>query len=165
MSGATDRPVRLMPGESRLGGVLALIRASFAYMDGRIDPPSSMHRLTLAALERHCETGEIWALGDPPLACVLVTPKPDCLYLGKLAVDRARRGAGLARRMVELAVERALALGLPALELQVRVELVENHAAFARMGFVKTGETAHQGYDRPTSITLRRALVQGRGRA
>jgi len=38
------------------------------------------------------------------------------------------------------------------------VELVENHAAFAKMGFVRTGESAHPGYDRPTSITLRRAV-------
>jgi hypothetical protein len=42
--------------------------------------------------------------------------------------------------------------------LQTRVELVENHAAFSRMGFAKTGESAHPGYDRPTSITMRRAV-------
>lgn len=158
MSGTAERPVRLLPGDPRLGDVLALIRASFADMDGRIDPPSSMHRLTPEALERQAGAGEIWALGDPVAACVVLTPKPDCLYLGKLAVDRPRRGEGLARVMVELAADRARALGLPALELQVRVELVENHAAFARMGFVKTGETAHEGYDRPTSITMRRAI-------
>lgn len=92
------------------------------------------------------------------MACVFLTPRSDCLYLGKLAVDAQWRGQGLARRLVEHAEHRARALGLPALELQTRVDLVENHAAFARMSFVKTGESAHPGYDRPTSITLRRAL-------
>ena len=41
------------------------------------------------------------------------------------------------------------------LELSTRIELVENHATFARMGFAKTAETAHEGFDRPTSIVMR----------
>lgn len=152
-------PERLLPGDPRLSEVLRLIRESFAFMDGRIDPPSSMHRMTLRALSEQAGAAEVWALGDPVAACVVLTPKPDCLYLGKLAVDADRRGAGLARRMVDLAVARAGALGLAEVELQVRVELVENQAAFARMGFAETGRTAHEGYDRPTSVTMRRPVV------
>jgi hypothetical protein len=44
------------------------------------------------------------------------------------------------------------------LELQTRVELEENHAAFRAMGFAEAGRTAHPGYDRPTSITFRKDL-------
>lgn len=44
-------PRRPGPDDPCLAEVLALIRCSFAYMDGRIDPPSSMHRLTLSALQ------------------------------------------------------------------------------------------------------------------
>jgi hypothetical protein len=47
-------------------------------------------------------------------------------------------------------------LGRVGLELQARVELTENHAAFERLGFVRTGTWSHPGYDRPTSITFRR---------
>jgi len=154
-----EAPERLRPGDPRLAQVLCLIQDSFAYMDGRIDPPSSMHRLTLEALSQQAETAEVWALGDPVAACVVLTPRTDSLYLGKLAVDARRRGAGLARRMVDLAVQRARVLGLAELELQVRVELAENHAAFGRLGFVKTGETVHAGFERPTSITMRRAVA------
>ncbi|MCI5085719.1 MAG: N-acetyltransferase, partial [Rhodovulum sp.] len=32
--------------------LLRLIRTSFAYMDGRIDPPSSMHQLTVDTLRQ-----------------------------------------------------------------------------------------------------------------
>ena len=39
-------------------------------------------------------------------------------------------------------------------------ELIENHATFAALGFRKTGETAHAGYSRPTSITMELALSQ-----
>ncbi len=149
---------RLCAGDPGLEDVLELIRRSFAAMEGRIDPPSSMHRLTLAALQVQCRKGEIWVAGTPPAACIFLTPRPDCLYLGKLAVDEAQRGSGLARALVELAATRARALDLPVLRLQTRVELTENHAAFARMGFCKTGETAHPGFDRPTSVTMEKPL-------
>ncbi|MBF9029925.1 GNAT family N-acetyltransferase [Rhodobacterales bacterium HKCCE3408] len=129
-------------------------------MDGVIDPPSSMHRLTVADIATTCREGEVWAIGRPPVACIFLTPKPDALYLGKLAVAETARGQGLARLLVDLAAERAAERGLGWLELQTRVELTQNHATFARLGFVKTAETAHDGYDRPTSITMRRAVPQ-----
>jgi hypothetical protein len=47
--------------------------------------------------------------------------------------------------------------------IAARVELTENHETFRAMGFtVETGRTAHPGYDRPTSITFRRALLTPR---
>ena len=140
--------------------VLALIQASFAYMESRIDPPSSMHRLTAASLAGHAREHELWLIqdGDDLCACMQFTRRPDCLYVGKLAVSTNYRRHGLAARLMQHAEERARALTLPALELQARVELIENHATFAAMGFVKTGETAHPGYSRPTSITMRKAL-------
>ena len=73
-------------------------------------------------------------------------------------MDASKRGTGLARQLVDLAGTRARALGFDILELKTRVELVENHAAFARLGFVKTGEAAHPGYDRPTSIIMQKRL-------
>lgn len=138
--------------------ILALLHAAFAYMEGRIDPPSSLRDLTPEALTRQAEMGEIWAIGSP-VACVFLTPKPGALYVGKLAVAASHRGQGLARRMLDLAESRARDLGLPALELQTRVELVENQTAFRAMGFQEIGRTAHPGYDRPTSITYRRPVV------
>jgi hypothetical protein len=45
------------------------------------------------------------------------------------------------------------------LELQTRVELLENHATFAALGFHKVAETAHPGYARPTSLTLRKPVA------
>ena len=91
-------------------------------------------------------------------ACIFLSKKPGCLYLGKLAVVSDARGQGLGTRLVEVAAQRASALGYHILELQTRIELVENHQIFAAMGFVKTAETAHPGYDRVTSITMRKVL-------
>lgn len=140
--------------------LLSLIRSEFAFMQGQIDPPSSMHRLTVQDIARQATTGEVWVIEDGarPVACLFLTLKPGALYLGKLAVASAYRGQGLARLLVDTAADRARTLGLPVLELQTRIELVENHAAFAAMGFAKTGETAHEGYDHPTSITMHKKV-------
>lgn len=138
--------------------VLALIRAAFAGMAGRIDPPSSARDLTAEGLRQQAATSEIWVLDDAgaPIACMILTARPEWLYLGKLAVAADHRGAGLGRQLVDHACLRAMALGLRGVELQTRVELTENHAAFAAMGFDRIAETAHPGYDRPTSLTFRR---------
>ena len=117
-----------------------------------------MHHLTLASLGAQAEAGEVWVIGAPVVASVVLTPRADVLYLGKLAVSEDQRGQGLARHLIEHAVRRARALGLNAVELQTRVELVENHATFARLGFTRNGTTAHAGYQRPTSVTMRREV-------
>ena len=53
---------------------------------------------------------------------------------------------------------RAQFLGHSEIVLETRIELTENHATFAHMGFVKTREGAHDGYDHPTYIEMRKAL-------
>ena len=140
--------------------LLAMIHRAFAYMDGRIDPPSSLHRLDAEGLRKKAgaEICLVIRQGGTIVACIFCDPRPDCLYVGKLAVDPALQGQGLGRALMAAAEEEARRRALPALELQTRIELTGNHAAFTRLGFVKTGETAHEGYDRPTSITMRKPL-------
>lgn len=150
-------PRRLAP-DADVAPVLALIRAAFAGMEGRIDPPSSMHGLTTDSIAAQAGSGELWVIGTPVQACVFLTPKADCLYIGKLAVAASARRRGHARALITLAETRARAHGLPALELQTRVELVENHQTFAAMGFHEVARTAHPGFDRPTSLTFRKPL-------
>ena len=139
--------------------ILVLLHLCFAYMEGRIDPPSSLHALTVSNLVKQAEKGEVWAVGSPPIACVFLTEKTDCLYLGKLAVNGAERGNGLARKMVSLAEDRARDMGKPYLELQTRIELVENHAAFAKLGFTRTATGKHPGFDRVTECTMRKRVT------
>ncbi len=74
--------------------LLDLIRRAFAGMEGRIDPPSSMHALTPESIAAQARSGEVWVIGAPPVACVFLTPKPGALYLGKLAVAEARAATG-----------------------------------------------------------------------
>ena len=154
------RPRRAGPDYPRWQEVLRLILDAFAFMEGRIDPPSSAHRLTVADMAAQAGSGAVWVIEEAgaPVACVFAKAKGDALYLGKLAVAASHRGRGLARLLIEAAASEARALGLGWLELETRIELTENHAAFARLGFAKSGETRHPGFDRPTSKTMRKSL-------
>ena len=138
--------------------ILRLISTAFASMEGRIDPPSSMTSLTAEAIARQAQEGEVWVIGHPPVACMFLTPKGAALYLGRIAVASANRNQGLARALIEAAGRRARERGFKALELQSRVELIENHAVFAALGFSQVGMTAHPGFDRPTAITFRKPV-------
>ena len=141
--------------------LLTIIRKSFAHMDGVIDPPSSVHRLTSETLQTKArsEIGFLAHAGDAIIGCAFIAEKADHFYLGKLAVLPAYQGHGVGRRLLGAAEKHATGAGKPLLELQTRVELTGNHRAFHALGFVETGRTAHQGYDRPTSVTMRKRLA------
>ena len=112
---------RLHPNDSALSEVLTLIQTSFAFMTGRIDPPSSMHRLTVQDLSDKAHKSWIVALGDAVRACVVASPSPHALYLEKMAVDASLRGQGVARELVAACADIARELGHDRLELQVRI--------------------------------------------
>jgi GNAT superfamily N-acetyltransferase len=140
--------------------VRALVLEAFAYMQGRIDPPSSALRMTVSSMAADAMAGALLlAESDGALAgCVFARPRRDALYIAKLAVRPDLQGRGIGRALIAATRDEARARGLAAVELETRVELIENHAAFARLGFVKIAETAHPGYARPTSITMRAQL-------
>ena len=152
--------IPLEPGFDRWDDLLGLVRRSFAYMDGLIDPPSSVHRLTPATLADKAgqETALVARDGAALLGCVFLADRGDHLYVGKLAVEPGLQGKGVGRRLMAAAEDHARGLGRTALELQTRVELTGNQAAFARLGFRETARTAHKGFNRPTSVTMRKEL-------
>jgi N-acetylglutamate synthase-like GNAT family acetyltransferase len=143
--------------------LVALIRDSFAYMDDRIDPPSSLKGMDIDAFKtKAAEETLIIAEDDNMIVgCAFAALRSDCVYVGKVAVAKPARGKGIARAMFAAAEALARTQGRDFLELQTRIELIENHAAFAALGFQKVSESAHPGYNRPTSITMRKQLAEG----
>lgn len=138
----------------------ALLVTCFAGMDGRIDPPSSLAAMTPDALRAKARAETLVTIrdGDALVACGYFRDTGRSLCLGKLAVRPDHRGRGHLRRIVAEAEVMARRLGRPVLELGTRVELTENHATFARLGFREVARTAHPGYDRPTSVTMERPV-------
>jgi ribosomal protein S18 acetylase RimI-like enzyme len=148
-------------GFERWEALLALIRRAFAPMDGVIDPPSSVHRLTTETLraKAQSEIGFLAWAGATIVGCAFIAEQADHFYLGKLAVLPVCQGRGIGRCLLEAAERHAVRAGKPLIELQTRVELTANQQAFRSLGFVETGRTAHPGFDRPTSVTMQKRLV------
>jgi len=144
-------------------GLLSLIMSAFAYMDERIDPPSSAHKLTGTSLAQKAQDEICYIAEDQGVlvGCIFCRPEPPlCLYIGKLAISKAMQGKGIGRALLERAELEAVQRGLPNLRLETRIELRENHQAFQRWGFVKTADRSHPGYDRITFIEMMKPLAQ-----
>lgn len=140
--------------------VLELLRAAFAYQEHRIDPPSSVHALDVKSVAEKASREHLFlARVDRELVgCVFAQVREAALYVTKLAVWPHLQGRGIGRRLME-AVERfARCSRRPLLELETRIELVENHRTFESLGFVRVSEHAHDGYDHPTYIRMQRWL-------
>ena len=151
---------QLAPGFECWDELLGLIMRAFAPMDGVIDPPSSAHLLSTESLrDKAGQETAFLALQDGRIAgCVFALERSADFYVGKLAVEAEFQGQGIGRRLMQAVEDFARGRNKSAIELQTRIELTANHATFARLGFRETARTAHQGYDRPTSITMRKEL-------
>lgn len=138
----------------------SLLRESFAYMDTRIDPPSSLAHLSAKDLRAKAsqETLIVATLDGALVGCAFAAVRSDCVYVGKVAVAEPARRQGVARGLFAVAEALARTQGRGWLELQTRVELVENHRSFAALGFREVARTAHAGYAHPTSVTMRKAV-------
>ena len=152
--------IEINPGFDDFASLLALLHRSFAFMEGRIDPPSSLHKLDADGLRRKAiDETLITAMEDDQLVgCLFVQKKADVLYLGKLAVDEPARGQGVAKQLIDVANFIGKQWSCAALELETRVELTENQSFFTHLGFSKVGEGAHDGYTQATSYRYQRAI-------
>lgn len=142
--------------------LIDLLRESFAYMDSRIDPPSSLKNMGIEEFRAKGQEETLILAQENGIiiGCVFAALREDCVYVGKVAVASSARGKGVARAMFAEAEALALQNGRRFVELQTRVELSENHATFAALGFWKVGESSHPGFDRPTSITMRKQVAE-----
>ena len=118
-----------------------LFSTALAYIDGLIDLPSSVHRLTLVAIRAQMKQGLVLLVEEEQILVgyVFLTCGLQVLCLDKLAIATARQRWGIGRRLFEASAEIALAEGFFGIELQARVELIETHAAFTAIGIRKVG--------------------------
>jgi GNAT superfamily N-acetyltransferase len=82
----------------------------------------------------------------------------DDLYFGRLSVVPEARGQGIAHRLLEAVEDEARRRELAGIRLGVRIVLVENQQLFSSLGYVEISREAHEGFDHPTSINMRKAL-------
>jgi GNAT superfamily N-acetyltransferase len=145
---------------SRWHELLQLLHAAFAYQHSRIDPPSSLLKFNVESLAAKASEEALFIAvdSDELVGCGFATPKGKAMYVGKFAVLPQRQGHGIGARLLREMELFAQRQGIEFLELETRIELNENHAAFRALGFVKISEGAHPGYDRSTFVTMRKRL-------
>jgi predicted N-acetyltransferase YhbS len=139
----------------------ATIAASFEQYRGKLEPESGAFRETVEgiAAELARESGAIVAERNGRMVgCVMVKLMEDDLYFGRLSVVPEARGQGISRRLVEAVEDEARRRELAGVQLGVRIVLVENQKLFTSMGYVEISREAHEGFDHPTSINMRKVL-------
>lgn len=135
-----------------------LIRTAFEPEMGRVDPPPSGAIVTAAELRTKALNELFFVVQNPLCACVFARESSDALYVGKLAVAPIAQGKGLGRALIGAVEKRGRELGLSKLNLEARLELVENHRFFKALGFDLVTASRHPGYSRPTSLLFEKRL-------
>ena len=141
-------------------GLQALLQQAYSDMQGRIDPPSSLLGMGADELRAKAqrETLVVAFFGEDLVGCGFADWRAGALYVSKLAVRDTARRRGVARAILKACEALACAAQREFVELETRIELVDNHRTFHALGFVKVGEFNHPVYDRPTSIRLRKSV-------
>ena len=75
-------------------------------------------------------------------------PEGEAYFIDNIAVDPARQGEGLGRRLIDHAASAARRHGLRALRLYTNAAMTENLAMYGHMGFVTTHRAIESGFDR-----------------
>jgi ribosomal protein S18 acetylase RimI-like enzyme len=141
----------------------ATIAAAFEQYRGKLVPESGAFRETADTIAAELRNGAgaiIAERNDVVLGCVMTKLEEGDLYFGRLSVLPAARGEGLARRLVEAVEAEAQARDLPGVRLGVRVVLTDNQRLFQSLGYREISREAHEGFDHPTSINMRKALAR-----
>jgi GNAT superfamily N-acetyltransferase len=157
-------PIEIIPaaqGFNQWVKLLELLHAAFAYQNARIDPPSSLYKLDAQSLCRKAAEERLFLAveGEELIGCAFAKVRPASTYVGKVAVWPTRQGQGIGRLLMQAVEAFAQTTGKPIMELDTRIELLENHKTFSAFGFCSVAEHSHTGYTRTTFITMHKALV------
>jgi len=138
-------------GADAAAEVLHVIRTAFAARP-TLDPPADALSENEASVAKELRAygGLLATVDGEPVGALLFRPGPDAVILRRFGVVPAAQGTGVAKRLVQAAVEACL--GDPAMVVLAREELPATLDFWERHGFVETGRTAPY-------IELRRPLA------
>jgi len=161
MTGPSDtlvlRPATMADAEA----LAATIAAAFEQYRGKLVPESGAFAETAQSIaaELAKDAAAIVAERNGAIVgCVMTRVYEGDLYFGRLSVLPAARGLGLAARLIAAVEAEARHRGLPGVRLGVRIALTANQKLFTSLGYREISREAHPGFDRYTSINMRKAL-------
>ncbi|MGH2373745.1 MAG: GNAT family N-acetyltransferase [bacterium] len=120
-----------------------------------------MHSETVETIRQKLKTSfAVVALVNGDVAgCVFYQPEPTHVYLGRLSVLPRYRGRGVGRALIDYVEARARTLGIPRVQIGVRLSLADIQAYYHRLGYRVVRHAAHEGYTRPTSVVMEKELA------
>lgn len=149
MSAAADRPEpagalrRAVPSD--LLRIEAVVTAAFERHLQRMSfPPAQLLRDDSAAIE----AGQIWVLGDPIVAAIVLIETDDTLVVENLAVHPDEQGKGLGRQLMEHAELMAGERGLRRLALDRNEINLELRDFYLHLGYVEMDRRSEYGHRR-----------------
>jgi len=130
-----------------VAAIQALARAAYGrYIDRIGRPPAPVSADYAAAVTR----GEVWVATDGAdvVGLLVLVAKADHLLLENVAVLPSAQGTGIGARLLALAEEQAMTLGLAEIRLYTHVTMSENIAYYPKHGYVATHRGNDDGFDR-----------------
>jgi ribosomal protein S18 acetylase RimI-like enzyme len=136
-----------------------LTQEAFAEQGG-LDPPSGAARESVEGVRDELvrDQAAVGWIGPRPVACMRLVAEDDHLHVRRLAIEPQLQGRGIGRAMMAWAENAAARRGLTAVTVGVRLALTGNRAFFARLGYEPVAEHAHEGYDHPTWVEMRKLI-------
>jgi GNAT superfamily N-acetyltransferase len=128
-----------------LSNITSVIAAAYGRYRDRMDRPPAP---VLTDYSDAVAAGQVWVLGDPVIAVLVLVPEQETMLVENVAVTPASQGTGLGRRLMEFAERQALSRGLRRMTLYTNEVMTENLAIYAKLGYRETARRSQDGYDR-----------------
>jgi N-acetylglutamate synthase-like GNAT family acetyltransferase len=156
LAGATIRAAR----RDECVAIVALIHECFGEYRGKIVPESSALADTAAKIEAFFPDEHV-AVAEQDgrlIGCITAVRKPGHVYLGRLAVLKPHRRAGIAASLIGSVEDFARRHGVSEIRLEVRIVFTGNQRLFQALGFREIAKHAHPGFDHPTYLEMAKTL-------
>lgn len=128
-----------------LGRIEAVVASAFERHLQRMGfPPAQLLRDDTAAIE----AGQIWVLGEPIVAAIVLIEADDTLLVENLAVHPDEQGQGLGRRLMGYAQQMAKDRGLRRVTLDGNQINLELRDFFSDLGYVQLERRSEFGHRR-----------------
>jgi GNAT superfamily N-acetyltransferase len=131
--------------DADLPAIKAVIAAAYArYLDRMDKPPAPV----LADYREAVAAGQVWVLGAPVTAVLVLIPEQDSMLVENIAVSPAAQGTGFGRLLMEFAERQALSQGMTRMTLYTNAVMTENLAIYAKLGYQENARHTQCGYSR-----------------
>lgn len=142
---ATDQFSPRLAGPQDLPAVTDLNAAAYAKYSDRMDQPPGPVQHDYSP---EIAVGQVWLVGQPPVAVIVLVPAEDHLLINNIAVHPGAQGHGIGRQLMEFAERQAAKVGLSCLTLYTHETMVENIAFYTRLGYRETDRRTDSGFRR-----------------